>query len=222
VPAPGGAKRPITIVEVGHAPDAGPPISLASLATHTAEADNIPQEPLTEGAHKPVTIVRENEMEAPLELPEKSRSGGLEVATPATTLAPTVVVVSPETLSRRVLDRDDLLEIERMIGEAVERVVRQVVALQAPPKTAVLAAPTLAPRSARKSVAGVGAGLLAGGALAELLVLNWDIWVRGAVISSVGWLQQTGIIGMAALTGAGAAALLLGAARGGRRGARSR
>ncbi len=221
VPVLGGARRPITFVEVGPARTSGPSVSLASLAVHAAEADRIPQEPLTEGARKPVTVLHEEEVEAPLELPEKARAGGGEVAVPSTTLAPTVVVMSHESLSPRRLDRADMAEIERMIGEAVERALRQQAVLQAPAQAARLSAEASVPRSAGKRVAAVGAGLLVGGTLADLLVLNWDVWVRGDLVSAVGWIQQTGVIGMAAVAGAGAAALLLGAARAGRRAAPS-
>ncbi len=222
VPVLGGARRPITVVEVGPAKENGPTVSLASLAVHRADVDRIPQEPLTEASRKPITVFREEEVEAPMELPDRARISGPEGTAPATTLAPTVVVMSPETPSQRRLDRADMAEIEQMIGEAVDRALRQYTAFQAPLQAALLAAPAAAERSAGKRVAAVGAGLLLGGAVADLVVLNWDVWVRGELVSAVGWIQQTGIIGMAALAGAGAAAFLLGALRAGRRAARAR
>ena len=161
-------------------------------------------------------------MDTPQEKPEASRREAVEATAGETTLAPTVVIMPNESLARRGLERTDLAEIERMVGEAIERSFRQHVALQAQAQVALLAASTNARPPRNHRVAAVGAGLLAGGAFADLVVLNWDIWVRGAVISSVGWLQQTGIIGTAAIMGAGAAALLIGAARGGRRAARTR
>lgn len=222
VPVLGGARRPITFVEVGPTPSAGPSVPLSSLVVHGAETDRIPPEPLNEPARKPVTVVHEAEMEAPLELPEKAQRPDPVAAAPATTLAPTVLVLSRESGAPRRLDRADMAEIERMIGEAVDRAIRQNLALQAPPQAALLPAPDGAQLSARNRVLGVGAGLVLGGSLADLLVLNWDVWVRGDLASAIGWLQQTGVIGMAALAGAGAAALILMAPRGGRRAARVR
>lgn len=223
VPVLGGAKRPITFVELGPAPGAAPSVSLTSLTVHGNSGNGVPLEPLSETPRRPVTVIREPEEEAPLELPERARASVEDVRAPETTLAPTVLfVAAQEPQAERQLGRADLSEIERVIGEAVDRAMRQFMAHNAPTQTALLSSSTVAPPVARKRVAGAGAGLLVGGALGGVLVLNWDIWVRGEVANVVGWLQQTGLMGTAALVGAGAAALILVAPRGKKRGARAR
>jgi len=222
VPAHGGARRPITIVEVGSSLDSGTPVTLGSLALHRSGGDSLPQQPLTEMARQPVTILHAAEVQTPPERHEAAKSEAIEAAPNETTLAPTVVIMPSETAVQRRLERADIAEIERVFGQALARALREQAALQAPHQVALLAASAGAQRSWRKRMAGVGAGLLIGASLADLLVLNWDIWVKGNVDSSIGWLQQTGIIGMAALAGAGMAAFILGAARGSRRAARGR
>lgn len=217
VPPPGGAKRPITFVDGAISSNSGPSVSLSSLVAPRPEMDRIPQETLADEPRRPITVLRADEVEAPLEIPDKARAAVPEATASGTTLAPTVVVMSPEPLPERRIDRRDMVEIERLIGEAVERALRQHAALLAPAGAAALSGSAQVPTSARKHVAGFGAGLLIGGALADILVLNWDVWVRGDVGSAIGWIQQTGIIGMAGVAGAGASALLFGVARGRRR-----
>src|SRR6267143_4245148 len=67
VPAHGGARRPITIVEVGSSLDSGTPVTLGSLALHRSGGDSLPQQPLTEMARQPVTILHAAEVQTPPE-----------------------------------------------------------------------------------------------------------------------------------------------------------
>lgn len=114
--------------------------------------------------------------------------------------------------------REDLAEIQTIVDQVIRQRLREVVAAQA----AVAARAQLAAEAARevpvlRRIAAGGTGLVIGAAVADMVVLNWDVWVRGELVSSVGWLQQFGIIGAAALAGAGASAALIGASLGRRR-----
>lgn len=110
------------------------------------------------------------------------------------------------------LARSDLAQIQTIVDQVIRQRLREVVAAQGAMATrAQLAAEAAREIPRLRRLAAGGTGLLVGAAAADLLVLNWDVWVRGELVSSVGWLQQFGVMGAAALAGAGASAALIGA-----------
>jgi len=237
VPLINGPKRPITIVEASPAPSFGPSIGLDTLITHRSSGGAAPPQPPSESQHKPVTFVQETSDSAealvapqPAKLEraaerdvEPAREKIEEIAEASGSspnLSPTVVVFPSERTQTPRMSREDLGEMQTMVEQAVRRAMRDYLAAQsAIAATAALPAPQV--QESRGLVAAVGAGLLLGGAAADLVVLNWDKWVRGDPVSFIGWFQQLGIIGTAALAGAGAATFALAVARG-RRYARRR
>jgi hypothetical protein len=55
----------------------------------------------------------------------------------------------------------------------------------------------------------LGVVLLGGGALGALVALNWDTWVAGAPVNTVGGIQQMAILGMALAALAGVALFMI-------------
>lgn len=143
---------------------------------------------------------------------------------PATALAPTVVVVAPQPQAPARRLPEDLAELEHIIDAAVAKAFREYgthVVLAQPPQTTTVQSTAVVQGARRGRLAGAGVGLLLGGAVGDLVILNWDTWIRGDAGAAIGWIQQTGIIGMAAFIGAGAAVGLLGLSRNWLRSARA-
>jgi hypothetical protein len=233
---PGGARRPITVMSDRPitVSEAGP--SLRAMLASRADVEGPPPEPPTEAANRPITIVHAEVVEPPpaAEAPEVPEAPAAEEVEPpldlgpraaapeppqATALPPTVLVVqqsAPRDVRQAARSPEEMAEIERLIDAAVVRAFHEhdQHLAAAPQQQASVVAATVAPRA---RLAAGGVGLLTGGALGNLVVLNWDVWVRGEAGVVVGWLQQTGIMGMAALIGAGAAVALLGASKSWRR-----
>jgi hypothetical protein len=239
VPFLGGPKRPITILESGSRISSDPTITLDALVTHKGPEGRPPPEPPTEDSHHQVTIARPEGSPAPsvaapvvheeepaVELAVTPPSPAPEVpegAAISTNLSPTVVVRSQERSQVGYITRTDLAEIQVMIEEAVRRALREHVAAQAASASTTTATMTSTREAEpRGRVAAAGAGLLLGGTLADVFVLNWDVWVRGDAVNAVGWLQQMGLMGTAALAGAGAAFVAIAVSRGRRRLSRKR
>lgn len=235
VPLISGAKRPITITDSGARPSAGPHLSLESLVVHAREEAGPPPQPPTEDSRHRVTVVHP-EASAPEIAPEDEALGvepafelatgpspgavvtAVEAPSTSTNLSPTVLVVAPERPAALRVSREDLREIQLMIDDAVKRALREYVAAQTQAASATVVAAD-SPRSMqlRGRLAGAGAGLLVGGSIANVIVFNWDKWIRGDSVSAVGWLQQMGLTGAAALAGAGAAAVAIARSFGRRR-----
>ena len=247
---PGGAKRPITVVPEVVSPVTieGPP--LRSLITQGPGVDRLPPEPLSEDSRRAVTITAvpaapeapsqaAPEIEEALSLPEpapaapepattirdlaetRQDSESRELAE-GTNLPSTVVVMAPSPRPPAARIMDDTAELERVIDAAVAKAFREhALALAKRQESAAAAAMEPAQTRSRVRLALVGVSLLAGGLLGDLLVMNWDTWVRGEAANAVGWIQQSGMQGMAAVVGAGVAAALLAASRGKRRAARA-
>lgn len=230
VPLITGPKRPITIVGAGPVQSSGPSVTLDALVTHRSPGGAPPPAPPSESSVKPVTVVQEPSR--PEEALVAAQRAKVEPAVPRTVeparekieaiaeatgsspnLSPTVVVFPSERTQAPRMSREDLGEMQTMIETAIRRAMRDYLAAQsAIAATAALPAPQV--QESRGLVAAVGAGLLLGGSIAGLIVLNWDAWIRGDPVSVVGALQQLGLIGTAALAGAGAATFVLAVARG--------
>ena len=122
-------------------------------------------------------------------------------------------------------EADPIAELEREIDAAV--------AVKSPEAaTREAARPEGAKGTAARKPAGVigrlgglfamaGLALLLVGAVGALVAANYDTWVRGQAASSVGSLQQIGIVAAAALSAAGAVLLLVGGGKLKRKGARA-
>jgi hypothetical protein len=234
----GGAKRPITIREVDFTPSQSEAVSLEALVAHGGPDARPPPEPPSEDSRRPITVFATepgagDESPAPDANDHASATQLPPVMSPplaepiaddppaATNLPPTLVVEAVERTPSSRIAREDLAEMERVVDDAVRKAVREMSAAQAASvslTTSAAASMQMAPAPGR--TAAVGSGILLGASILDLIVLNWDKWIRGDAVSNVGWLQQTGIIGAAALAGAGAATAAL--ARWQRRRARSR
>jgi hypothetical protein len=186
---------------------------------------DLPSQPVVPGTRAPITVAAVPPIEEDLQIIKSDGAAApisiVEAFEP--NLAPTVLA-SPA----RTPHLDELGELERMITEAVAKALKaNTPAPPAPPakevEARVQSAPPLPSTSVtrRRGLAGFGLGLLAGGALGIVVGLNWDTWIRGDAASAIGTIQQLAIIGTAAVTGAGAAVLVLELARSRRRPARA-
>ncbi len=96
------------------------------------------------------------------------------------------------------------------LGLELEDLEREIEAASGPPARAA-APPTRgratppAPFVARLggTVGSLGVLLVGGGAMGALVALNWDTWVSGAAVNSIGGLQQMAVGGMIAACAAG-------------------
>lgn len=125
-------------------------------------------------------------------------------------------------------EADPIGELEREIDAAVAVETPTAVAAEAP----AAAPPESAKGPATRKPAGLvgklggllgtaGLALLLVGALGALVAANYDTWVRGQAASSVGSLQQLGIIAAAGLLAVGVVLMLLGSGKLKRKGARA-
>jgi hypothetical protein len=220
--APGtGGKRPVTVTDGKARPAGERATPLTGVFIHRRYEDRTPVQPHAPNPRRPVTVIlpkpesppdaRAEEdvgeatstdllTEAPLALEAPPEEG------PAAESPQALVLVEPDRGLSARLSRADLEDLREFIDEAVRRALEQAaLPAAADAQSAVSVPPEPLVTLQRRTVAGIGAALLVGGAAADVVAAQWDIWVRGATVSSVGWLQATGLVGAALITGAGAA-----------------
>ena len=115
---------------------------------------------------------------------------------------------------------DPISELEAEINEAVAAAIPD-----APPSEEAKAPPARRKPGLLGRLGGllgtVGLGLLLAGAVGVLVAANYDTWIRGQSASSVGSLQQIGILGAAGLLAVGVVLMLVGGGKLKRKGARA-
>jgi len=239
VPVVGGARRPVTVLEAEVSPPEGPAAAVASPLVQARREVSVPPLPRPEEPRRPVTVILPEPPATPRARAPEEEEEALSVSLPPETAraadpAPAAKVKAPApdprelSLALLALARDrsvalriapeDMEGIQTMVDEAVRRAIFEIAGIQMKDASVLAsAAPGQIPARQRGRLAGAGVGVLAGGGVATLVVLNWDVWVRGELVSSIGWLQQMGVMGAAGLAGAGAAAAMIALAWGRRR-----
>lgn len=115
---------------------------------------------------------------------------------------------------------DPITQLEAEINEAVA-----AAPAEAPPAKAPTSPPAPGKRGLLGKLGGLlgtaGLALLLAGAVGALVAVNYDTWIRGQSASSLGSLQQIGILAAVGLLAVGAVLILIGGGKLRRKGARA-